>query len=314
MKIQKHDFAKTIHVCPNGCHAALSTTAHVKQDWKVDLGGNFIEVLDDALEMVCLPDDDNIWTCLKCGEEAELYMARGFHIIAEENELGGGELYMPDAVRVNGVWCNAAEKKGHCLFWAPAAENGVTYTLHPCEGDEDVFDIPGVGRVKCTNMDNALRRGGVEFCCNIPSHIAVTFCYGGKKYRMTRDALRAANEFLRYENLLEDARVALSRKLFDADELPNAESEEYKAADEKAQKEYHRSIANIFSEPAIEALAASYQQSRDYFGADQAENDVWDASVHEFVEFLRKTTSEENDFSSFGILRGNPTFVKEEEV
>ena len=117
-----------------------------------------------------------------------------------------------------------------------------------------------------------------------------------------------------FENLLEDARVALSRKLFDADELPNAESEEYKAADEKAQKEYHRSIANIFSEPAIEALAASYQQSRDYFGADQAENDVWDASVHEFVEFLRKTTSEENDFSSFGILRGNPTFVKEEEV
>lgn len=88
MKIQKHDFAKTIHVCPNGCHAALSTTAHVMQDWKVDLEGNFIEVLDDALEMVCLPDDDNIWTCLKCGEEAELYMARGFHIIAEENELG----------------------------------------------------------------------------------------------------------------------------------------------------------------------------------------------------------------------------------
>ena len=162
MKIQKHDFAKTIHVCPNGCHAALSTTAHVMQDWKVDLEGNFIEVLDDALEMVCLPDDDNIWTCLKCGEEAELYMARGFHIIAEENELGGGELYMPDAVRVNGVWCNAAEKKGHCLFWAPAAENGVTYTLHPCEGDEDVFDIPGVGRVKCTNMDDALRRGGAS--------------------------------------------------------------------------------------------------------------------------------------------------------
>ena len=81
MKIQKHDFAKTIHVCPNGCHAALSTTAHVMQDWKVDLEGNFIEVLDDALEMVCLPDDDNIWTCLKCGEEAELYMARGFHMM-----------------------------------------------------------------------------------------------------------------------------------------------------------------------------------------------------------------------------------------
>ena len=39
MKIQKHDFAKTIHVCPNGCHAALSTTAHVMQDWKVDLEG-----------------------------------------------------------------------------------------------------------------------------------------------------------------------------------------------------------------------------------------------------------------------------------
>ncbi len=304
MKIQKHDFAKTIHVCPNGCHAALSTTAHVMQDWKVDLEGNFIEVLDEALETVSSPNPDNIWTCLKCGADAKLYMARGFSIIAEENELGGGELYMPDA----------AEQKGRCLFWAPAAEDGMTYVLHPCEGEEDIFDIPDVGKVKCTNMDDALRRGGGEFCCNIPSHIAVTFCYGGKKYRMTRDALRAANEFLRYENLLEDARVALSRKLFDADELPNAESEEYKAADEKAQKEYHRSIANIFSEPAIEALAASYQQSRDYFGADQAENDVWDASVHEFIEFLRKTTPEENNFSSFGILRDKPALVKEEEV
>ena len=304
MKIQKHGLLKTIHVCPNGCHAALSTTAHVMQDWKVDLEGNFIEVLDDALETVSSPNPDNIWTCLKCGADAKLYLARGFSIIAEENELGGGELYMPDA----------AEQKGRCLFWAPAAEDGMTYVLHPCEGEEDIFDIPSVGKVKCTNMDDALRNGKVELCSNTPSHIAVTFSYDGKQYRMTRDALRAASEFLRYEDLLEDARVALARKFFDADELPDAESKEYQVADAKAQEEYHRSIANIFSASAIEALAASYRKSHNYFGADQAENDVWDASVHEFIEFLRKTTPEENDFSSFGILRDKPALVKEEEV
>lgn len=46
------------------------TTAHVAQDWKVDENGNFIELVQDATDIIAEPNDDNIWTCVSCGSEA----------------------------------------------------------------------------------------------------------------------------------------------------------------------------------------------------------------------------------------------------
>ena len=60
----------TIHVCPNGCDSTFSTTAHVAQDWEVDSFGNFVDNLGGE-QTIHGPDNDNIWTCLKCGAEAE---------------------------------------------------------------------------------------------------------------------------------------------------------------------------------------------------------------------------------------------------
>lgn len=60
------------HICPNcGCKE-FTTVAHISQDWKVDESGNFIAVQESYLETVAHPDDDNIWTCVNCGAEAEI--------------------------------------------------------------------------------------------------------------------------------------------------------------------------------------------------------------------------------------------------
>lgn len=59
-------------ICPNcGENTTFTTVAHVAQDWEVDSKGHFIRVIDDCSEVVADPDTENIWTCKKCGAEAE---------------------------------------------------------------------------------------------------------------------------------------------------------------------------------------------------------------------------------------------------
>ena len=57
--------------CPKcGCEE-FYVTAHVVQDWLVDYDGNYIKTADDCVEVAHYPKDDDIWTCNKCGYEAE---------------------------------------------------------------------------------------------------------------------------------------------------------------------------------------------------------------------------------------------------
>ena len=58
------------HVCPNCGGRDFYTTAHVMQEWLVHDDGEFVAVSTDCLEVTHGPDDDNIWTCVKCGAEA----------------------------------------------------------------------------------------------------------------------------------------------------------------------------------------------------------------------------------------------------
>ncbi len=61
---------KSRHICPCcGNTERFITTAHVVQSWIVDGEGNFIEELSTD-ETLAEPDDDNVWTCEKCGAEA----------------------------------------------------------------------------------------------------------------------------------------------------------------------------------------------------------------------------------------------------
>lgn len=58
------------HICPKCGGKTFDTTVHVMQSWKVDENGEFIEVLDDCLEVTHEADDGNTWTCTNCGAEA----------------------------------------------------------------------------------------------------------------------------------------------------------------------------------------------------------------------------------------------------
>lgn len=63
-------------VCPNGCDAGFSTTAHVMQLWKVDAQGNFQEVFENCLQVTHIPDYENVWECAKCGAEGKVFFAK----------------------------------------------------------------------------------------------------------------------------------------------------------------------------------------------------------------------------------------------
>lgn len=57
-------------ICPVCGGREFITTAHVVQDWKVDGKGNFIECIHGCTEVTHGPENENSWTCCRCGEEA----------------------------------------------------------------------------------------------------------------------------------------------------------------------------------------------------------------------------------------------------
>lgn len=61
---------KTKHICPKCKNDKFITTAHVTQTWEVDAFGNFIKAVSECDEITHGPNDDNIWTCSKCGTES----------------------------------------------------------------------------------------------------------------------------------------------------------------------------------------------------------------------------------------------------
>lgn len=58
------------HICPHCGGKEFYTVAHIMEEWLVDEDGDFIAVSTNCIEIDHEPDDDNIWTCKYCGEEA----------------------------------------------------------------------------------------------------------------------------------------------------------------------------------------------------------------------------------------------------
>ncbi len=56
--------------CPRCGAQTFCVTAHVTQDWVVDENGDFLQSLNDCLEVTHFPDDDDIWDCNNCGYSA----------------------------------------------------------------------------------------------------------------------------------------------------------------------------------------------------------------------------------------------------
>lgn len=60
-------------ICPKDeNHNEFITVAHVMQDWKVDSEGNWLDTIDESVEVSFKPNPDNIWTCAICGTEANV--------------------------------------------------------------------------------------------------------------------------------------------------------------------------------------------------------------------------------------------------
>ena len=98
----EHCSMRTIHICPNcGC-MQFSTTAAVSQDWIVNPCGEFIDELNSCSQVIHDPDNANIWTCIKCGEEAVTLEANDEEIyIPAEKEIIATTIKLTD-VNVDG--------------------------------------------------------------------------------------------------------------------------------------------------------------------------------------------------------------------
>ena len=55
--------------CPKCGAEIFYVTAHVTQDWKVNRFGDFVEIVDDCIEVTHYPDDADIWGCANCNYE-----------------------------------------------------------------------------------------------------------------------------------------------------------------------------------------------------------------------------------------------------
>lgn len=56
--------------CPICGNTEFHVTAHVTQSWLVDGEGCFMEALSDCDAVTHEPDNQDLWTCSKCGHEA----------------------------------------------------------------------------------------------------------------------------------------------------------------------------------------------------------------------------------------------------
>ena len=56
--------------CPACGHDEFTVTAHVTQTWRVDANGNFMNEISGCDDVTHKPDDQDLWTCAKCGYNA----------------------------------------------------------------------------------------------------------------------------------------------------------------------------------------------------------------------------------------------------
>ena len=57
-------------ICPKCGNNTFITSAHVMQDWEVDAEGNYLDTVNGCVQVDQDPDQDNSWSCSRCGTEA----------------------------------------------------------------------------------------------------------------------------------------------------------------------------------------------------------------------------------------------------
>ena len=83
------------HICPCCGGGEFITTAAVTQDWKVTGDGRFIEVVQDCLDVLAEPSDDNIWSCAGCGcDDPVVLKDNEFPLVMKKGEVEKYEALM----------------------------------------------------------------------------------------------------------------------------------------------------------------------------------------------------------------------------
>lgn len=57
-------------ICPKCGNNTFITSAHVMQDLEVDAEGNYLDTVNGCVQVDQDPDQDNSWSCSRCGTEA----------------------------------------------------------------------------------------------------------------------------------------------------------------------------------------------------------------------------------------------------
>ena len=53
--------------CPQCGFDRFVVTAHITQDWIVDGDEDFVDCIEECVEITHKPDDMDIWQCVACG-------------------------------------------------------------------------------------------------------------------------------------------------------------------------------------------------------------------------------------------------------
>lgn len=56
-----------MYKCPKCGNDLFSVTAHIAQEWEIDGDKNFVRVIEDCTDVAHEPDEEDLWTCTKCG-------------------------------------------------------------------------------------------------------------------------------------------------------------------------------------------------------------------------------------------------------
>ena len=56
--------------CPKCGAKTFYVTAHVTQDWKVNAYEDYVETMDDCVEVTHFANDEDLWECAGCSYSA----------------------------------------------------------------------------------------------------------------------------------------------------------------------------------------------------------------------------------------------------
>lgn len=56
--------------CPECGGETFYVSALVTQDWKMDYNGDYLETMDDCIDVTHYPCDDDVWDCANCSYSA----------------------------------------------------------------------------------------------------------------------------------------------------------------------------------------------------------------------------------------------------